>query len=163
VISDDQFKSFMGSFASGVTVVTARDPAGQPCGITVSAFCSVSLHPPLGVICIDRRAAVHPALAASTAFAVNILSDGQQDVSNLFASRAPDKFAAIRWTAGPATGCPLFPDALASAELAVTQRVPAGDHDLLIGELRSVEVRAGQPLLYWRGGYCDLTTRAARG
>jgi len=150
----------MASFASGVTVVTTVDKAGALWGITVSAFSSLSMEPPLCLICIDKRAGSLAALTESRAFAVNVLSDAQDAVSNRFASRIEDKFSEVRHEPGPATGCPVFPEALAWMECRVAEILPGGDHDIFLGELQTVKVDAdAKPLVYWRGAYGDVTSR----
>lgn len=159
-ISKEDFKAVMGSFASGVTVVTTVDGDGRKWGLTVSAFSSLSLDPPLCLVCIDKRAGSLAALTGARKFAVNVLSDAQESVSNTFASRADDKFAAVAHEAGPATGCPVFPGALAWMECELRDVVSGGDHDILIGEIRSTHTDPNaKPLLYWRGAYGDITSR----
>ena len=97
-ISSDDFKAVMGSFCAGVTVVTTVDGEGKKWGITVSAFSSLSMDPPLCLVCIDKRAGSLGALTEAKKFAVNVLSDKQDGVSNNFASRKDDKFADIEHT-----------------------------------------------------------------
>lgn len=158
-ITSDQFKSLMASFAAGVTVVTTRDPAGALWGLTATAFSSLSLDPPLCLVCIDRRTASHRPLVDSRRFAVNVLTDQQQDVSNHFASRLPDKFTGVSWQPGPATEVPVLTDALAWMECALDAIHEGGDHDIFVGRIVSAHVREGRPLVYWRGSYGDVTPR----
>jgi flavin reductase (DIM6/NTAB) family NADH-FMN oxidoreductase RutF len=158
-VSKDDFKAIMSSFGSGVTVVTTVDGAGKLSGITVSAFSSLSLDPPLCLVCIDKRAASSAALTESKKFAVNILSDQQEAVSNGFARSVADKFAEVNHEAGPVTGCPVLPEALAWMECEVTDITAGGDHDIFVGKLVNVQVNEGKPLLYWGGAYGDITSR----
>jgi len=158
-VTNDEFKAVMGKFASGVTVVTTVDAAGELWGITVSAFSSLSLSPPLCLVCIDKRAGSLGALTASRKLAVNFLSDQQEAISNRFASRSDDKFAEVTHEAGPVTGCPVLPEALAWMECEVRDILPGGDHDIFIAELVNVRVNDGKPLLYWGGAYGDITSR----
>ncbi len=158
-IATDQFKALMSSFAAGVTVVTTIDDAGRLWGLTATAFSSVSLDPPLCLVCIDRRTASHDPILDATRFAVSILSDQQQDLSNHFASRVPDKFAGVAWTAGPATGSPVLGDALAWMDCSVEHAHAGGDHTIVVGRIHHAWIGEGKPLVYWRGAYGDVTSR----
>jgi flavin reductase (DIM6/NTAB) family NADH-FMN oxidoreductase RutF len=152
-VSKDAFKDVMGSFAAGVTVVTTVDAEGRKWGLTATAFTSLSLEPPLCLVCVDKRAGSHAPLTASRKFAVNMLEADQDEISNRFASRIDDKFEGVPHQAGKATGCPLLEGVIASMECEVTEILPGGDHDIFVGELKSVAVAEGEPLLYWRGKY----------
>lgn len=154
--SKEDFKKVMGSFAAGVTVVTTVDQDGNKWGLTATAFTSVSMEPMLCLVCVDKRAGSHGPLSSSRRFAVNMLAAGQQELSNRFASRIDDKFAGVAHHEGDATGCPLLDEALATLECVVTEIYAGGDHDIFIGELKSVHVADGEPLLYWRGGYAGV-------
>ena len=158
-VSKDDFKAFMSQFASGVTVVTTVDGDGSPWGLTVSAFSSLSLDPPLCLFCLDHRAGSLATFRASRKFAVNVLSDGQEEISNRFASRRDDKFADLDWQKGPTLGCPVFADVLAWTECEVTEILPGGDHDIFVGKLVRVQAGDGKPLLYFNGAYGDITSR----
>lgn len=158
-VSKDDFKAFMSNFASGVTVVTTVDQDGNPWGLTVSAFSSLSLDPPLCLVCVDHRAGSLETFRTSRRFAVNILSDKQEDISNRFASRSEDKFVDTNWQPGPVLECPVFADVLAWTECEVTEIIPGGDHDIFVGQLVKVEAGEGQPLLYFNGAYGDITSR----
>lgn len=150
-----RFRSVVGRFASGVTVVTARDAAGVDHGMTVSAFCSLSLEPPLVIICIERSAEMHDVLASASEFAVNILASGQESISRRFAEHIEDRFDGIGYGRG-VSGAPLLHGTLAHAECALRNRVDGGDHSIFIGEVIDAEARADRPLLYYRGGYAQL-------
>ena len=158
-ISSEDFKACMSNFASGVTIVTTVDQDGTPWGLTVSAFSSLSLDPPLCLVCIARRPGSLEAFRTNRRFAVNMLSDKQEEISNRFASRHTDKFADTDWKPGPVLGCPVFADVLAWTECEVTEVLPGGDHDIFVGQLGTVEAGTGQPLLYFNGAYGDLTSR----
>lgn len=158
-IPTDQFRALMASFAAGVTVVTTRDGAGGLWGLTATAFSSLSLDPPLCLVCIDRRTASHRPLADSRRFAVSVLTDQQQDVSNHFASKLADKFAGVAWQPGPVTEVPVLSEALAWMECDVDAIHEGGDHDIFVGRIVSAHVRDGKPLVYWRGSYGDVTPR----
>jgi flavin reductase (DIM6/NTAB) family NADH-FMN oxidoreductase RutF len=152
-ISKDDFKKVMGSFAAGVTVVTTVDTEGKPWGLTATAFTSLSMDPPLCLVCIDKRSGSHKAVADSKKFAVNLLRHSQETISNKFASRADDKYEGVEHTLGAETGCPLLAGALAKMECKLVNVFEGGDHSIFVGELCSVEVGEGAPLVYWRGGY----------
>ena len=158
-VTPEEFKSCMTRFASGVTVVTTRDEQGTPWGLTVSAFSSISLDPPLCMVAIDHHAGSFPVFKAARALAVNILSDRQESLSNRFASRQPDKFEGLPWNEGSTFGCPILPECLANCEAEIVQRVETGDHDIFVARLCSVTVADGKPLLYYGGAYGDLTSR----
>jgi 4-hydroxyphenylacetate 3-hydroxylase, reductase component len=153
------FRQALGQFASGITVVTTRDAAGQPLGLTVSAFISVSLAPPLVLVSLDGRSEVLAGLQASGMFGLSVLAEGQDAVSRRFARPGPDKFAEIPMRAGE-RGMWLVPGALAQIECEVRAVHPAGDHLLYIGEIVSIAVQPGRPLVYHRGGYRRLAEDA---
>ncbi|HUG52898.1 MAG TPA: flavin reductase family protein [Vicinamibacteria bacterium] len=149
------FRQALAQFASGVTVVTTRGPGGEPFGLTVSAFCSVSLDPPLVLVSVDGRSEAHGGFQASGLFGVSVLAEGQESISRLFARPGPDKFREVQVKVG-ARGVPLVPGALAHLECEVRATHPAGDHVLYVGETVAIAVRPGRPLLYHRGQYRRL-------
>ena len=151
-ISQEEFRAALGRFASGVTVVTTKDALGELHGITVSAFCSVSLQPPMVLICIEKTAGSHPAVEESAIFVVNVLREGEAEISELFASQRPEKFELIKWTAG-IEGVPALDDALATLECRVKFSYHGGDHSIFVGEVENVSVNDGEPLLYFRSSY----------
>ena len=154
-VSKDEFRRALGHFASGVTIVTNRSEDGQPRGITVSAFSSLSLEPPLVLICIDKRASLHDYLKEEGHFAVNILADDQELISRRFASKVADRFEGLGYREG-ATGAPLIIGALASIECRIVHTYPGGDHTIIVGEVLATDVGDGHPLAYFRGGYVRL-------
>jgi flavin reductase (DIM6/NTAB) family NADH-FMN oxidoreductase RutF len=155
-VNANQFRTALSRFASGVTVVTTRDADARPQGITVSAFSSLSLDPPLVLLCIDRRAFVHDFFQASGVFVVNILAADQEELSRLFASRAPDKFEGLGYTQG-IDGVPVLDHALATIECRLRYTYEGGDHTIIVGEVEHAAVREdAPPLLYYRGGYAGL-------
>lgn len=145
-IDQRAFRHAMGQFASGVTVVTTHD-GDVSTGITVSSFASLSLDPPLVLICIDHRGRSHEALADADMFAVNILAEHQEQVAGVFASRAEDKFAYIAHTFS-ANGLPLLDDVLATVECRKVNAVPGGDHTIFVGEVVSIATHDRRPLVY---------------
>jgi flavin reductase (DIM6/NTAB) family NADH-FMN oxidoreductase RutF len=154
-IGGDDFRRVLGHFASGVTVITTWDADGRPTGFTANAFTSVSLEPPLILVCVDRCANSYPALRGSGRFAVNILSVEQEAVSRRFASTEPDKFETVSYRPGP-LGLPLLAEALAYLECRTVHTYPGGDHTIFVGEVETASAREGEPLLYFRGRYGRL-------
>jgi flavin reductase (DIM6/NTAB) family NADH-FMN oxidoreductase RutF len=148
------FRQALGQFATGVTVVATLDASGQPRGLTVSSFCSVSLDPPLVLVCVDNRSETHPAFLASKLFGVSVLAEEQQDVSRRFASLDGDRNA-FAFARGP-KGAPLVPDALAAIECALHAVHDGGDHRIYVGHVLSLETRPGRPLVYHASGYRRL-------
>lgn len=151
-ISKDEFRAALSRFASGVTVVTTKDSNGHLHGITVSAFCSVSLEPPLILICIEKTAGSHHAFEQAGAFVVNFLREGQQTVSNHFASHLDDKFSAVEYRAGIG-GLPVLTDSLAALECRLVHCYEGGDHTIFVGEIERASVSEGNPLIYWHSNY----------
>jgi flavin reductase (DIM6/NTAB) family NADH-FMN oxidoreductase RutF len=146
------FRQTLAQFASGVTVVTMSDGEKQS-GLTVSAFCSVSLAPPYILVCIDEQSQNLALLRASRRFGVNILNSDQSALSTHFAKKSEDKLANIPHHTGT-LGVPLLSEAMAALECTVVQEVPAGDHALFIGQIESAEISEKRnPLLYYQGKY----------
>lgn len=148
-------RNAFGAFATGVTVITTRQPDGTPRGFTANSFTSVSLDPPLLLVCLAKTAHSADVFREAPHFAVNILAEDQKAVSGLFASRAPDKFAQCAWTSGPAE-MPLIDGSLATFTCANHQLVDAGDHLILIGRIEAFSTSEGQPLGYFRGNYFSI-------
>lgn len=160
-LTPEQFKLAMGSFAAGVTVVTGLDVDGTPQGMTATAFTSLSLTPPQCLVCVNRHARAHAAMVERRRFAVNILRDGQQSLSSRFASPILERFAGVAWSHGHASQCPIFTSALAWIECRVVEVHGGGDHNIIIGEMLSVHVNDGTPLVYFRGGYSALSNTSS--
>lgn len=147
-----EFRRALGAFVTGVTVVTTLEADGVPRGFTANSFTSVSLDPPLILICIARTASAFPVFAARGHFAVNVLAGHQQAVSNTFASKVHDKFAQIPWTRAR-TGSPLIRDVAAWFDCQTHQMIDAGDHTILIGRVLDFDHAAHTPLGFCRGSY----------
>lgn len=159
-VTTEQFRAALGHFASGVTVITARTPGNDDVhGMTASAFCSLSLKPFQVLICVDRGSRTHPILSGADKFGVSILSDEQRPLSEFFAriekDRASAERAGARFTFA-ADGTPLLEDSLAALECRVVSKHDSGDHTIFIGEVESVRLGEGLPLLYYRGRYRHL-------
>jgi flavin reductase (DIM6/NTAB) family NADH-FMN oxidoreductase RutF len=160
VVTSDAFRRAMASFAASVTVVTTIDAAGRHHGVTVTAFSSLSLEPPLCLVCIDKGASVSRAFREGAHFAVNVLASDQEALSVRFSGPDGARFAGVRWRAGDVSGCALIDGSIATAECALKDVLPGGDHDILVGMVRATSSREGAPLVYFRGGYADLTPRS---
>ncbi|MGL6162091.1 flavin reductase family protein [Microbulbifer sp.] len=145
----------LGQFATGVTVVTTRDADGQPVGMTVNSFNSVSLEPPLVLWSIDKQALGYNAFTANDHFAVHVLKADQQHISNLFAGRGSDKFGQVHWHSGPAQ-LPLLDDCAAHFLCRRVQCIDGGDHTILLGEVLEFTASGGEPLVFHRGRYRAL-------
>lgn len=141
-----------GCFATGVTIITTRQDDGTPRGFTANSFTSVSLDPPMLLVCVAKTAHSCPVFAAAPHFAVNILEQRQKDLSGLFASRAADKFEQVPWQSGVA-GMPVFDEALAHLVCSQEKVIDAGDHLILLGRVIGHATGQGQPLGYFRGTY----------
>ncbi|MEX0302240.1 MAG: flavin reductase [Leisingera sp.] len=150
-----QLRQAFGSFATGVTVVTARDADGNPIGFTANSFTSVSLEPPLLLVCLAKTSSNIGHFSQAGRFAVNILGEAQKDVSNRFASKVEDRFAETAWREG-AEGTPLIENAVAWFDCTIDNLVDAGDHVILIGQITDFGQTDGRPLAYLRGHYLDL-------
>jgi flavin reductase (DIM6/NTAB) family NADH-FMN oxidoreductase RutF len=149
------FRSVLGRFASGIVVVTVRDADGKDHGMTVSAFTSVSLEPPLVLVCVDRAATMHDTLYGAETFAINLLSIEQEAVSRRFAESRDDRFDGVGYTRD-LSGAALLDDALAQLECTTWARYDGGDHTIVVGRVDHAAARDTRPLLYYRGGYAQL-------
>jgi flavin reductase (DIM6/NTAB) family NADH-FMN oxidoreductase RutF len=156
-VDPDAFRSVLGRFASGITIVTAIDTDGRDVGMTVSAFSSVSLFPPLVQICVDRTASMFETLRQhAKGFGVSILASDQEALSRRFAAEdSMHRFDGIGYSRGE-SGVVLLEDALAHIECRMFACHDAGDHMLFIGEVERATAADARPLLYYRGGYAQL-------
>ena len=151
--SAQHFRSALATFATGVTVVTARDAGGQPVGLTANSFNSVSLTPPLVLWSLARSAGTLPAFARGSHYAINILSAEQRDLAERFASKAADRFAGVPFREG-AAGAPIILGACAVFECFNRSQYEEGDHIIFVGEVERCEQRQGAlPLIFHGGRY----------
>ena len=155
LIDPSDLRRALGTFTTGVTVVTSTDGNGAPRGFTANSFTSVSLDPPLVLVCLAKAAASCPVFQSARAFAVNILSESQKAVSAAFSSRTEDRFASVDWTART-TGCPIFEDVAAWLDCRMHEVIDAGDHLILIGRVVDFDHAASSPLGYCRGAYVSF-------
>jgi flavin reductase (DIM6/NTAB) family NADH-FMN oxidoreductase RutF len=152
-IEKSELRRVMGHFATGVTVITTFSNEGKIHGLTANAFTSVSLEPPLLLICVDKKAESYPSFEQSGVFTVNILADDQEDISRKFAiTGTPDKFEGISYRLG-ANKAPILNGSLGYIECKIAAVYEGGDHTIYLGEIQQAETRDGKPLLFYRGGY----------
>lgn len=151
-IDKDTFRRVLSNFAAGVTVVTTVDAARTPHGLTATAFTSVSLDPPLVLVCIDKNAETYPQFDPAGVFAVNFLALDQQDVSQRFAKHGGDKFAGIGWRPG-VLGTPLLDGAIGYVECLIRHAYEGGDHMIYVGEIEAADANDAPPLLHFRHAY----------
>jgi flavin reductase (DIM6/NTAB) family NADH-FMN oxidoreductase RutF len=157
VIAPDDFRRVLGHFASGVTIISACDAESRPTGLTASAFSSVSLDPPLILVCVDHKSQSYPCLRDRGRFAVNILGLDQEAVSRRFASSRLDKFDGVPHTISD-LGVPLLEGALAHLECVTVSAHVEGDHTIFVGRVERCRIGTGEPLLYYGGKYQRLAT-----
>lgn len=150
------FRDAMGCFATGITVISTLTPAGEPVGMTVNSFASVSLDPPLVLYSLARNASRFKEFAEADCFVVNVLDAAHQPVSNRFATKGVSGWDDVDFETW-STGCPVLSDALAVFECATEARHEGGDHIIIMGRVMRLGHRAGgTPLLYYRGTYSRI-------
>lgn len=150
-IDPRRFRDTLALWASGVTVLTARDAHG-PVGMTAASFSSLSLTPPLVLVCIDRGARSHDGLVGAEGFLVHVLARSQEDLSARFARPGPEKFADLGLPDGP-FGAPVLPLGTARLVCAHHDALEGGDHTILVGRVLDVETTGAEPLVYWNRSY----------
>jgi len=154
-VSSDEFRSILGRFPSGVTVVTTKAADGSDQGMTVSAFCSLSLQPPLVLVCIEKTASVHNALTSSPGFIVNILSEEQEQIARRFSIVDIDRFEGVGFSRSR-NGIVVLDDVLGVIECNRFSLHDGGDHTIIVSEVEAGRAETGAPLLYYRGGYAQM-------
>ena len=151
MVSEEKFRHVMGHFATGVTILASRDPSGEPVGLTVNAFTSVSLDPPLVLVCIHEKAEAHQSILQAGHFGLSFLKEEQADLALTFAMADPkERFVGMEIKDGPA-GSPLIPGAMAWVDCQVEEAYPGGDHSVILGRVVGCEAEGGNPLLFFRG------------
>ncbi len=154
-IEKQQFRRICGKFASGITIATVLDSTGACHGMTANSFTSVSMNPPLVLVCVDHRARIREHFRIGEHFGINILAADQKQLSDKFAGSGYDRFEGVEWFAGK-TGVPLLPGVLATIECARHNVVTAGDHDIVIGEVLHADCQDGEPLVFYASQYRSL-------
>lgn len=150
-----EIRHVMGHFATGVTIITTKDGSGAPNGITANAFTSLSLDPPLVLVCIDNKANCYRCFEESKLFAVNLLGEHQEHLSTRFATKGVEKFEGIAWHFGH-EGLPLLEEAIGYIQCRVTNTYEGGDHTIYLGSVVSAEAAGDRPLLFFKGKYRRL-------
>ncbi|MEV7085674.1 flavin reductase [Streptomyces sp. NPDC093085] len=145
-------------FITGVTVVTTDDD-GTPKGLAVNAFSSISLDPPMVLVCVQNSSTTHPALSRASHLGISILAAGQLDVAKVFASKSDDKFAGLDWAPGP-HGAPLIGGSCAQLEVEIGERLQAGSHTVFTGRVVCARHDDLAPLVYSGGGFFDISHTA---
>lgn len=160
-IAPRQFRDVLGHFPTGVAVITSVGDDGQPIGMAVGSFTSVSLDPPLVAFLPDRGSSTFPAIRAAGRFCVNVLAGGQEHICRTFAMRGADRFGAVDWRPAPHTGSPIIEGAVAWIDCELGEVHEAGDHDIVIGKVQGLEVQTPTlPLLFFQGGYGTFAPRS---
>lgn len=154
-VDPQAFRHLLGSFATGITVLTTRDESGEPIGMTASAVAAASLDPPLLLVCIGKQASCHDILVATHAFVLNVLAEGQEELSNRFASDATDRFRNVAHSTGH-EDLPLLEGVAAHIVCRMWKNVDAGDHTIFLGSVVRGSVHDRAPLLHFRGAYGAL-------
>jgi flavin reductase (DIM6/NTAB) family NADH-FMN oxidoreductase RutF len=155
-MTGERYRELAGSFPTGVTIVTTRDPAdGSVKGLTSQTFVGLSTEPPLIMISLARTSRTVPALLRARSFVVNFLAEGNEEISDLFASKADEKFHGVSWVPSDiAGGAPILRDqSVAYAECTVVEVHEGGDHWIFVGRVDGGDLRGGTPLLYYRRKY----------
>ena len=155
-VTPQEFRSALGRFTSGVTVITVETTSGDVHGMTASSFCSVSLRPPLVLVCVDHLAETYLHIRQRGRFGVSVLKEEQEALSEFFADPERNPDAARRLDVHYSqmkSGMPVLAHALANLDCSVVQAHDAGDHTIFVGEVKEVSVAEGSPLLYFRGRY----------
>ena len=158
-ITSDQFRRACGLWATGVSIVTTVDAAGKCYGLTMNAVTSLSLNPPMFIVCVDNNSDTLAPMCESKVFCINVLASAQQDLSNRFAKKGEEKFSSVDHSRG-ITGAPVLAGVLLAIECAVSSIVPGGDHQIMLGEVRHVVTNDADgvaPLLYFGGRYAAVT------
>ncbi len=154
-VSGEDFRRACGRFATGVAVASVLDESGTAHGLTVSSFTSVSLTPPLILICLGHEITMIDAFRQASHFAISVLREEDERISQRFATRGQDRFDRIAWHPGQ-TGTPLVDCALATMECETHQRIVSGDHDILVGRVIATKIEDGAPLVYYASRYRRL-------
>lgn len=156
-VPEGKFRRVLGHLAAGVTIVTSRDADARPSGLTATAVCSVSLDPPLVLVCVDANANTLKVVRESRVYALNFLAAGARELADRFASAASDKFDGVAFEAGE-TGSPRLASAIAWCECLLEEAIAQGDHVILVGRVLEAGLGDGdtEPLLHFRGRYRTL-------
>ncbi len=153
--SPELFRQACGAFATGITVAAVLAADGSPQGLTANSFTSVSLSPPLVLICVDKKASVHEHFLSAAAYTVHVLGEEQRHLSERFAAPLNNRFAGLDWSLTE-SGAPLIAGCLATLECRMQKVIDGGDHTIFLGAVVQTACREGRPLLYFNSGYRTL-------
>jgi flavin reductase (DIM6/NTAB) family NADH-FMN oxidoreductase RutF len=154
-IDPRELRNVFGAFATGVTIITTKDTAGKPFGLTANSYTSLSLDPPLVLVCVDKKVDCYACFEQSKVFVVNILSEGQDQLSTRFATKGIEKFEGIAVRQG-SLGVPLLEGTVGYLECKVTNGYEGGDHTIYVGEVQTASASDDRPLLFFKGKYQKL-------
>ena len=151
-INPRDFRNALGTYGTGITIITAAAPDGKPYGLTCNSFASVSLNPPLVLWSLGIYSSSLPVFQDASHFAVNVLGIGQQGLADQFAKSSEDKFAGVKWTPGLGAA-PLLPDCVATFQCRGISRYYGGDHVIFLGAVEAYSYNRNEPLLFTHGSY----------
>jgi flavin reductase (DIM6/NTAB) family NADH-FMN oxidoreductase RutF len=154
-IDPRELRNVMGHFATGVTIITTKDKTGKPFGLTANAFSSLSLTPPLVLVCVDKAVDCYACFEDSKVFAVNFLGEEQEQLSRRFATKGIEKFEGVACRVGE-LGTPLLEGTLGYIECKVVNSYDGGDHTIYVGEIHGASASGDRPLLFFKGKYYRL-------
>ena len=154
-IDPRELRNVFGAFATGVTIITTKDTAGKPFGLTANSYTSLSLDPPLVLVCVDKKVDCYACFDQSKVFVVNILSEGQDQLSTRFATKGIEKFEGVAVRPGN-LGVPLLEGAVAHIECTLVSAYEGGDHTIYVGEVQTAAASGDRPLLFFKGKYNRL-------
>jgi flavin reductase (DIM6/NTAB) family NADH-FMN oxidoreductase RutF len=154
-MDSQELRRVMGHFATGVTVVTTKDEGETPFGLTANAFASLSLNPPLALVCVDKAAQCYSCFEDAKIFAINVLGEGQEEISRRFATKGAQKFNGIPWHKSE-SGLALIDGAIGHIECKVVHSYDGGDHTIYVGEVLRAKTTGERPLIFFKGKYTRL-------
>jgi flavin reductase (DIM6/NTAB) family NADH-FMN oxidoreductase RutF len=155
-IDPRELRNVFGTFATGVTIITTKDVTGKPFGLTANSYTSLSLDPPLVLVCVDKKVDCYACFDQSKVFVINILSEGQDQLSTRFATKGIEKFEGVAVKPGN-LGVPLLEGAVAHIECKLASAYEGGDHTIYVGEVQFVDAAGDRPLLFFKGKYKKLS------
>jgi flavin reductase (DIM6/NTAB) family NADH-FMN oxidoreductase RutF len=159
VVDHTSLRGVLSRFATGVTVVATLHRGGGVCGLTANAFTSVSLDPPLVLVCVDRNSNTYGCIQRFGFFAASFLAQGQHDLSHRFAQRRDDKFEVVEYRTG-STGAPILAGSVGSVEALIEAEYPGGDHGIFLARVVAAEAGNGLPLVFYRGSYTTVASES---
>ncbi|MBM4258849.1 MAG: flavin reductase family protein [Deltaproteobacteria bacterium] len=154
-IDPRELRNVFGAFATGVTIITTKDPNGKPFGLTANSYTSLSLDPPLVLVCVDKKVDCYACFEQSKVFVVNILAEGQDQLSTRFATKGIEKFEGVPTHEG-SVGVPLLDGAMGYIECKLINGFEGGDHTIYVGEVQNASAFGDRPLLFFKGKYSRL-------